>query len=152
MKARLEPQFQGELNQARIVHGIVDDPECARSIDVLLAAASGATHVELRMVEQVEELGPELQVHAFVEGQREVLNDREIRVDEARTVHWGSSSRAKFSKRSLGKSARVEPVLNRVDSRGRHATGIARHRTWFRGIAHLVWTLVSAAVIGEEHS
>src|SRR5690242_13772298 len=54
-----ESQLQRELNQTRVVDGIVNDAEGGGSIDILLAAAARAAHVELRMVEEVEELRPE---------------------------------------------------------------------------------------------
>ena len=55
-----EVELKSELNQARVIHRVVDDSESTRSIDVLLAAASRASHIELGVVEQIEELSPEL--------------------------------------------------------------------------------------------
>src|SRR5207245_6663597 len=72
---RLEPQLQGELNQAGIVYGVVDHAEATGSIDILLATASRAAHVELGLIEQVEALGAELQVGALAESQRDFLTD-----------------------------------------------------------------------------
>src|SRR5438477_7047604 len=104
------------------------------------------------MVEKVEELSPELQIGAFAERQRDVLNDRKVNVHKTWTVDRSTRGCAQFSGRGLCEGAGIEPVLNRVDSRRSHATRIALDRPCLVWIADLVWTLVSASVIGEEHS
>ncbi len=53
------------------------------------------------MVEQVEELSPELQVHAFAEGEREVLDKGKIRVHETGPVDWSTGRSAEFTDRKL---------------------------------------------------
>src|SRR5215472_4777175 len=75
-----ESQFQPELHQARIVHRVIDHGE-GRGVEVR-AGAVAAGRAELRVVEQIEELSPEIQSHPFAD--REVLHQREIRVDEIR--------------------------------------------------------------------
>src|SRR5579864_502097 len=104
------------------------------------------------MVEQVEEFSPELQVHTFAEGQREVLDQREISVHKARAVYRGACSRTKFSRWSWCESARIKPALNRVDLRGGVATGIPGHGTRLIWVADLIRTLERISVIGEEHT
>src|SRR5436305_7036969 len=49
----LEPQLQGELNQARVINRIVDHPKRAGSIDILLSTASPSAQVEPVMIEYV---------------------------------------------------------------------------------------------------
>jgi len=70
-----EIELERELNQPRVVYRIVNDAKGGLSIDVLLAAASRTAHIELRMIEQVEELRAELQIHSFPERKREILDD-----------------------------------------------------------------------------
>ena len=70
------------------------------------------------MVEQVEELSPELQVHAFAEGEREVLDKGKIGVHETGPIDWGASRGAEFTERSFDKRTGVEPVLNGMDLSG----------------------------------
>src|SRR6266567_7269531 len=111
----LESQLQSELDQSRVIDCVVDDSESTRSIDVLLATAPRSAHIELRVIEQVEELRPELQSHPFPERQREVLDDREIRVYETRSINRGPGSRAEFSGGRLRERTGIEPILNRVN-------------------------------------
>src|SRR5580704_18198998 len=99
------------------------------------------------MVEEVKELSPELQIHGLAEGQREVLEDREIRVDKIRPINRRAGSCSEFSQRGLRKSAGVEPILVSVDL-GR-AVRIATFRPCLVRIAHFVRTLQGEAVIGE---
>ena len=66
MLAALEIQLEGELNHARVVYRPVHHAETSGCIDVLHAAAPAAQE-ELGMVEDVEELGPELHHHSFAE-------------------------------------------------------------------------------------
>src|SRR5215469_5521437 len=147
--ARSEPQFQGELNQARVVHRVVDDPEGAGSIDILLPGAPGASQVELRMVEEIEKFGTELQVHAFPERNREVLHHREVGIHKARAVDRSSGSGAQLTPWGLREGAGIEPVLNGVDLRG--AVGAASLRPGLVRVSHLVRTLERVSVIGKEH-
>src|ERR1700730_7161291 len=71
---RLERKLQGELNQARVVDGTGDDPE-------IRTGQSAVGRSELRVVEDVEELGAEFDVCAF----RDVclLENRKVEVVDA---------------------------------------------------------------------
>src|ERR1022692_836350 len=73
----LERELEGELHQARVVQGRVHR---AKSGGVDIANRQS----EMRVVEEVEELCPEIQAHAFP-GQRESLDDGEVGVNEIRT-------------------------------------------------------------------
>ena len=74
----LESELQPELNEARVVHRVVylTKSRCPDIVD---------RQAELRVVEQVEELRPEVQAH-ILPRQRELLDDGEIRVHEVWTV------------------------------------------------------------------
>ena len=61
----LEIKPQGKLNQTRIVQLLIDDSESARRIDVLKTQKADSPHKELRVIEQVKELGAELQIHVL---------------------------------------------------------------------------------------
>src|SRR5258708_5166741 len=148
----LEPQLQRKLNQSRVIHRVVDDAEGRRSIDVLLSAAARASEIELRMVEQVGELSPELKTGALAEREREIFNDRDIRIHETRTIDRSARGRTEFTSGTLRKSTGIEPVLNRMDPGGGTASRISRYRAGLVGIAHLVRPLESASVVREEHS
>ena len=97
------------------------------------------------MIEEVEELSPELQIGALAERQWKILDDREIRVDEARSVDWSTRRSAKLASWSLCESARIEPVLKRMNLRG--AACLTALITRFVWVADLVGTLVRASVI-----
>lgn len=64
-EVRLEIEFQGELNDARVVDRCADDSETGRSINVLHAAGT-ARQEELSMVPYIEEFSAEVQFHAFI--------------------------------------------------------------------------------------
>ena len=70
----LELELEGELHQARVIHGVVDHPESRGRIYVLLSSVADAGHEILRVIEEIEELGPELQSHSLAEGQWQVLD------------------------------------------------------------------------------
>src|SRR5579864_1948541 len=102
------------------------------------------------MVEQVEEFSPELQVHTFAEGQREVLDERKIGIHKPRTVNRSPGCGAKLSRRSLCESARIEPVLNCVNSsRAVRPAALRARLVW---VPDLVRTLEGASIVGEEDS
>ena len=82
----LELQLQSELHHARIVDGAVHQSKAALCVDVLHAAIRTIPRQpELGVIEQVEELGAELQTHALPEGKHEVLDGREICVHKTRS-------------------------------------------------------------------
>src|SRR5579864_1510039 len=102
------------------------------------------------MVEQIEELSPELQIHALAERQRKILDDRKIGVHKSRTVERRARGSAKFSGWRRRKSAGIKPILEGVNLA--RAVCLAPFRSWLVGITDLVGTRVSVAVIGEKHT
>src|SRR5579859_1851087 len=90
---RLVIQLQRELNLPRIVRGIARRRDPAKSVwnrkvervggrDYVAAAESG--RIEVGMVENVEELGAELEVNLFLD--REILKGREVDSVESRSL------------------------------------------------------------------
>ena len=65
---------------------------------------------ELRMVEDIEELCPEIYRHTFTEGQGDMLDEREIRVHEIRSVERSSGSISEFPGLRVDKALGVEPL------------------------------------------
>src|ERR1700685_1675648 len=59
-----ERQLEAELNQARIIHGVIHHGERRRNIEVRTLCVA-ARRSELRMIEQVEDLSAEIQPHSF---------------------------------------------------------------------------------------
>ena len=102
------------------------------------------------MVEEVEEFRSELQVHAFPEGKRKILDHGEIRVHEAGTVDRSAGSGAKFPGGRLRERAGIEPILDGVDLSWAVCT--AALGPAFVWIAHLVGRWISVSVIGEDHA
>src|SRR4051794_31135402 len=70
------------------------------------------------MVEQVEELSPEIQRHALSIWQQEVLNQRQIRVDEIRSVQGSTIGVPQFSVRRSGEALCVEKLIERPTAAG----------------------------------
>ena len=70
---RLELEFKGELNDACIIQCLAHHPETERCIYVLLSTACCTWQEEVWVVEQVEELRSEFQVHPFP--QKNLLDD-----------------------------------------------------------------------------
>ena len=85
----LEPELQGKLNQPGIVDRLRDNAE-VRRVDIL------PRREELGMVEEVEELGPELQFRTFAR-KLEVLDCGEVCVHEARSIEGCSARVPEFS-------------------------------------------------------
>src|SRR5580700_1480624 len=87
---RLKRQLERKLDGACIIHGLVDGladyAKTARRIDVLFSRARDARQEEMRMVKEIEELCPELQIHPLANRQWKVLDDREIGVYITRAV------------------------------------------------------------------
>src|SRR5215469_1967171 len=107
------------------------------------------------MVEQVEELGAELQAHPFAEGEYEVLDNGEIGIHEARTVHWSARSGPEFSdgcwiRVGAEKGTRIEPILKRVHLGGCDTTGISRDLSTFIRVTDLEGPIKPAAAVPEE--
>jgi hypothetical protein len=61
----LEIKSQGKLDQARVVDSLIDNAK-ARAAAEVLHAGWPASQKELRVIEQVEELGAELEIVSFV--------------------------------------------------------------------------------------
>jgi hypothetical protein len=57
--SQLERQFESELDQTPVVHGGINDPEGRRGIYIRVGCE------ELRMIEEIEELRPEIKPHTF---------------------------------------------------------------------------------------
>src|SRR6266849_5859362 len=131
----LEGQLQPELDDARIVDDEGFRTKPATRSDVGIASASINGQTELRVVEEVKELRPEIETHVFP-GQLELLDDGEVGVDEVRPVDWGAVGVSKLAIGREGKRARVKPVLDGVNPCWRHATGISGDRSSFVGIAN----------------
>src|ERR1700690_1864515 len=89
------------------------------------------------MVEEIEELRPELQVHTLV-GQLEVLDSREIRIHEVRPVDGSGGSRSELSRRWSDIALGVEPL-----AQGRMAA---------LRIANLVGAVPVGEVVQEVHA
>ena len=97
-----ERQFEGELNQPRIVHGIVNHVKRRRRIEVRSGAVP-ARGAKLWMVEQIKELGAQIEPHSFA-GQGEMFDDGEIGVYEARTGKGRAVRVSEFSRRPAARS------------------------------------------------
>ena len=106
----LENKLQGELDEARIVECGVDLAEVGRSN--VLHATTATWQVEMRMIPDVEELGPEIKTHALVR-QADVFDKGHIGIDEARPAHGCAGSVPQFSVCRLSKARCVEPLVQR---------------------------------------
>src|ERR1700722_16852480 len=95
----LKSELQPELHETRIVYSRVDRAE-ADCVDI----ANRLT--ELRVVKQVKKFRPEIQAH-ILPRQPELLDHREVRVDEVRTVDGYPAGVAKLTLCRLGKAGRV---------------------------------------------
>ena len=91
----LEHELECELNDARVVHRAVDHAETRSRVNVLHPAGT-TRQVELRVVPGIEELSAEIQAHALVR-QREMLDEREVRVYKSRPVDRSTVGVSKFS-------------------------------------------------------
>src|SRR5580700_8053447 len=119
------------------------------------------------MVEQIEELCPELQTHALVERQREVLDHREVCVHKTRAINRCAGCGAELAdrkllrgtsasrcggesdRRRLRKSAGIEPVLFGVNLGWGGAARIGSDGAGLVRITHLIRSLEGVAVVGE---
>src|ERR1022692_4767498 len=80
----LEQKLKRKLNQARVIHRRVNRAE-TRRIELRAGGADAAARrTELRMIEQIEDLGPEIEPHPLAPGQNEVLDSREVRIQIGR--------------------------------------------------------------------
>src|SRR4029077_7870976 len=104
-RTALKIKLEGKLNQARIVHR-----SCNRSKVGRIHVLTGLE--ELRMIKDIEELCPEIQLHTLTEWQPEVFDRREIRVHEPRAVQRSPVGVPEFARRWVDKTLCVEPLRN----------------------------------------
>ena len=90
------------------------------------------------MVKEIEELGPELQIHSLADWQRKVLDDREIGVYITRTVGGCAVGVSQFSSGRFLESAGIEPIGKRVNLSRRYASRIGCDLPRLVGIANFV--------------
>ena len=96
---------------------------------------------EMRMIKEIEELGPELQIHSLADRQWKVLDYREIGVYITRTVDGCAVGVSQFSGGRFLESTGIEPIGNRVNLSRRNTSRISCDLPRLVGIADLVRTL-----------
>src|SRR5262249_38378614 len=101
----LPQKLQRQLNVPRVARGAADSPELRRG-------NPRAGEAELGMVEEVEELGAELELALLVE--RESFEQREIPVVDAGTGHDVASGGAPAEARGWHEGIGAEPVVDRT--------------------------------------
>src|SRR5450631_1612426 len=79
---RLKQEFERKLDQARIIYGGVKRSEPGRAEFRTGGADAAAGGTELWMIEQIEDLRAEIQPHPLAPGQHEMLDRREVGIDE----------------------------------------------------------------------
>src|SRR5580693_4926659 len=131
----LELESQSELNQTWIAVGICHLPEAVtrgRSRSRGDAVETLTRNTELRMVEQVEELGPELDAKPF--GNRSPLKDGPVKVLDSVPAQNRVYARfaAETPVRRGGETIGVKPVVNCPAARflvasGNHIRAYVRH-------------------------
>ena len=89
------------MYQATIVHGGLDKPESRR-------AHIGHGRTKLWVIEEVEELGAEIQTH--LSGQPDLLDDREVRVDEIGPGGRDTARVTQLASEGRNKAGRVDPL------------------------------------------
>src|ERR1700688_712243 len=99
------------------------------------------------MVKEIEELGAKLQIHSFSR-QGKVLDYREIRVHETRTIDRRPGHRAQLSRGRGCESARIEPIGESVNLSRTIRT--ASFGACLVRIAHLIRPLQNQSVVEEE--
>src|SRR5579864_7155964 len=121
----LERKLQAELDETRVVNRRLNRPE-GRSGKIL------DRHPELGVVKEIEKFRAEIQSHVFP-WQRELFDDREVRVHEIRTEDRNSVRVAEFTRRGLRKAGHVQELR----------LGLIRIRI---ATGNLVWALEGVAV------
>ena len=81
-----EQEFQSELDKPRIVDRIIHDSKGSR-------LKEGLWRGKLRMVEEVEELSPELEAHPFARAKGRSLEYGEIKIDDTLLAKAGIYAR-----------------------------------------------------------
>ena len=115
----LKTQLKGKLNQTRIVYRGCDYPEISGRVSIIPGQS------KLRMIEQIEELSPEIQIRTLTKGQRYAFDDREIRIDKVGSVDGCARSTPKFARSGVGEALRVKPLIQ-SGAGGLGATGLVR--------------------------
>src|SRR5215472_4324181 len=116
----LKRQLEPELHEPRVVHGGADRTEASAS-EVRRGQAAGAVRRrKLGVVEEVEEFRAEVQPH-ILPRQLELLNEREVGVDEVRADDGRAVGVAEFADGWRAETRCVEPLRHRV----RTGVGIA---------------------------
>jgi hypothetical protein len=102
----LKGKLQAELNQAWEIDGIGYHAK----VLIVIRATGSIRRSELRMVEEVEELRPEFNVHSL--GDRSLLKHCEVKVDDSLLTQGGIDARfiAKAITAGVSKAAGVEPT------------------------------------------
>src|SRR5436305_5539024 len=114
----LERQFQAELYEPWVVHRGANRAEAGAAREIGgLQAGRAIWRRELRMIEQVENLCPEIQTHSLT-WQGELFDDGKVGIDEIRSGQRGARCVAQFPWRRLRKRARIEPVGDCMHLRG----------------------------------
>src|SRR5580704_423723 len=152
----LKRQLERKLDGARIIHGLVDrladHPKTAGRTNVLFSSARDARQEEMRVVKEIEELSPELQIHSLANRQGKVLDYRKIRVYITRTVGGCAVGVSQFSGGRFLESAGIKPIGKRVNLSGRDATRIGCDLPRLVGIANFVRALQNQPVVEKEHT
>src|ERR1700760_4562024 len=115
---RLEGELQSELNEARVVDGGV---RCAEAVAVLYCAVGRIQgcdgevvygQTELCMIPEVEELCAEVQSH--FSGQRELLDEGEVRVDEVGTYYRNARGVSELTDGRSDEAGGIEVLVGAV--------------------------------------
>src|SRR5438093_405232 len=117
MMILLELQTQRELQKPGVTHGAADQS----GLDI---SDRGVGLSELRMIEQIEALGPERHFDSLVDF--EILDQRKIEVDAAGAKQGIAAQTPVRERRRSSESGGVEPALERtlVRRKGRIAQAI----------------------------
>ena len=100
----LETKLNGKLNQARIVDCRCNYTEIGRRVSITPGQS------ELRVIEQIEELSPEIQIRTLAECQRDAFDDREIRIDKVGSVDGSAGGISQLSVGGVDQTLRVKPL------------------------------------------
>src|ERR1700751_3911777 len=147
----LEFQFQSELHHARVIDRGVNNAETGGRGDVLhLTEPAVSIQVKLRVVEQIEELSPELQSHSFPKRENEVLHGGEIGIHKPRPIQRSARRCAEFSRIRTLKCTGVEPRCKSMNSTGCCAAWISRNRSRLIGVTHFVGAIETGRAVPDE--
>src|SRR5512135_554196 len=143
----LEHQLEGKLDHARVVYRLIDHGKSSR-LAYILHPAPAAAQEELRMIEDIEELRSEVQVHPFAE--REMLDKGQVGIYESRSGDRRAGRISQFARRRRHERAGIEPGGKRVHLCRTYAAGVGGHVTRLIGIAHHIRPVEAISVPLEE--